>query len=139
MSSQRYINAASEYKYICILIYNTFCSATFYNDPPTITHAVAQELGPQEVNVLYCFVILLHCDVHRTHSPTRLRIQSCSALTSVAMTTRSVVISAVSLYLIYNLSRTYSPVQALPLAGYVSLKSFLFSPCISLLTVYGSA
>ena len=50
MSSQRYINAASEYKYICILIYNTFCSATFYNDPPMITHAVAQELGPQEVN-----------------------------------------------------------------------------------------
>ena len=49
MSSQRYINAASEYKYICILIYNTFCSATFYNDPPMITHAVAQELGPQEV------------------------------------------------------------------------------------------
>ena len=50
MSSQRYINSASEYKYICILIYNTFCSATFYNDPPMITHAVAQELGPQEVN-----------------------------------------------------------------------------------------
>ena len=50
MSSQRYINAASEYIYICILIYNTFCSATFYNDPPMITHAVAQELGPQEVN-----------------------------------------------------------------------------------------
>ena len=49
MSSQRYINAASEYKYMCILIYNTFCSATFYNDPPMITHAVAQELGPQEV------------------------------------------------------------------------------------------
>ena len=49
MSSQRYINAASEYKYICILIYKTFCSATFYNDPPMITHAVAQELGPQEV------------------------------------------------------------------------------------------
>ena len=49
MSSQRYINAASEYKYISILIYNTFCSATFYNDPPMITHAVAQELGPQEV------------------------------------------------------------------------------------------
>ena len=47
MSSQRYINAASEYKYMCILIYNTFCSATFYNDPPMITHAVAQELGPQ--------------------------------------------------------------------------------------------
>ena len=52
MSSQRYINAASEYKYICILIYNTFCSATFYNDPPMITHAVAQELGPQEVNIV---------------------------------------------------------------------------------------
>ena len=50
MSSQRYINAASEYRYISILIYNTFCSATFYNDPPMITHAVAQELGPQEVN-----------------------------------------------------------------------------------------
>ena len=50
MSSQRYINAASEYKYIRILIYNTFCSATFYNDPPMITHAVAQELGPQKVN-----------------------------------------------------------------------------------------
>ena len=49
MSSQRYINAASEYKYICILIHNTFCSATFYNDHPMITHAVAQELGPQEV------------------------------------------------------------------------------------------
>ena len=49
MSSQRYINAASEYKYICILIYNTFCSATFYNDLTMITHAVAQELGPQEV------------------------------------------------------------------------------------------
>ena len=49
MLSQRYINAASEYKYICILIYNTFCSATFYNDPPMITHAVAQEHGPQEV------------------------------------------------------------------------------------------
>ena len=49
MSSQMYINAASEYKYICILIYNTFCSATFYNDHPMITHAVAQELGPQEV------------------------------------------------------------------------------------------
>ena len=49
MSSQRYINAASEYTYICILIYNTFCSATFYNDPPMITHATAQELGPQEV------------------------------------------------------------------------------------------
>ena len=53
MSSQRYINAASEYKYICILIYNTFCSATFYNDPPMITHAVSEELGPQEVNE-YC-------------------------------------------------------------------------------------
>ena len=52
MSSQRYINAASEYKYICILVYNTFCSATFYNDPPMITHAVAQELGPQEVKVI---------------------------------------------------------------------------------------
>ena len=52
MSSQRYINAASEYKYICILIYNTFCSATFYNDPPMITHAVAQELGPQEVKAI---------------------------------------------------------------------------------------
>ena len=52
MSSQRYINAASEYKYICILIYNTFCSATFYNDPPMITHAVAQELGPQEVSFI---------------------------------------------------------------------------------------
>ena len=52
MSSQRYINAASEYKYICILIYNKFCSATFYNDPPMITHAVAQELGPQEVKQL---------------------------------------------------------------------------------------
>ena len=50
MSSQRYINAASEYKYICILIYNAFCSATFYNDPPMITHAVAQELGPQGVS-----------------------------------------------------------------------------------------
>ena len=50
MSSQRYINAASEYNYICILINNTFCSATFYNDPPMITHVVAQELGPQEVN-----------------------------------------------------------------------------------------
>ena len=49
MSSQGYINAASEYKYICILIYNTFCSATFYNDPPMITHAVDQGLGPQEV------------------------------------------------------------------------------------------
>ena len=49
MSSQRYINAASEYKYICILIYDKFCSATFYDDPPMITHAVAQELGPQEV------------------------------------------------------------------------------------------
>ena len=47
MASQMYINAASEYKYICtILIYNTFCSATFYNVPPMITHAVAQELGP---------------------------------------------------------------------------------------------
>ena len=32
--------------------YNTFCSATFYNDPPMKTHAVAQELGPQEVNLL---------------------------------------------------------------------------------------
>ena len=52
MSSQRYINAASEYKYICILIYNTFCSATFNNDPPMITHAVAQELGPQEVKAI---------------------------------------------------------------------------------------
>ena len=63
MSSQRYINAASEYKYICILIYNTFCSATFYNDPPTITHAVAQELGPQEVNRLdpgHLYLKLLH-------------------------------------------------------------------------------
>ena len=49
MSSQRYINSTSEYKYICIVIYNTFCSATFYNDPPMITRAVAQELGPQEV------------------------------------------------------------------------------------------
>ena len=54
MSSQRYINAASEYKYICIPIYNTFCSATFYNDPPMITHAVAQELGPQEVKCDKC-------------------------------------------------------------------------------------
>ena len=53
MSSQRYINAASEYiLYICILIYNTFCSATFYNHPPMITHAVAHELSPQEVNVI---------------------------------------------------------------------------------------
>ena len=52
MSSQRYINAASHYIYICILIYNTFCSATFYNDPPMITHAVAKELGPQAVKQL---------------------------------------------------------------------------------------
>ena len=57
ISSQRYINAASEYKYMCILIYNTFCSATFYNDPPMITNAVAQELGPQEVTK--CFALTL--------------------------------------------------------------------------------
>ena len=61
MSSQRYINAASEYKYICILIYNTFCSATFYNNPPMITHAVAQELGPQEVKWR------MHCYLQRTN------------------------------------------------------------------------
>ena len=35
--------------FVYLSIYNTFCSATFYNDPPMITHAVAQELGPQEV------------------------------------------------------------------------------------------
>ena len=51
MSSQRYINVASENIYICILIYNIFCSATFYNDSPVITHAVAQEVGPQEVKL----------------------------------------------------------------------------------------
>ena len=58
MSSQRYINAASEYTYISILIYNTFCSATFYNDPPMITHAVAQELGPQEVKLVYGMYVI---------------------------------------------------------------------------------
>ena len=47
MSSQWYINAASEKIYICILIYTAFGSAAFYNDPSVITHAVAQELGPQ--------------------------------------------------------------------------------------------
>ena len=60
MSSQRYTNVASEYKYICILIYNTFCSATFYNDPPMITHAVAQELGPQEVKAEYFLFYIVY-------------------------------------------------------------------------------
>ena len=50
MSSQRYVYVASVNIYICILIYNTFHSATFYKDPPLITHAVAKELGPQKVN-----------------------------------------------------------------------------------------
>ena len=71
MSSQRYINAASEYKYICILIYNIFCSATFYNDPPMITHAVAQELGPQEVKVVWSkesrFNVNFYFKVNVTH------------------------------------------------------------------------
>ena len=48
-----YINAASGCVCLCVcvcvgvgvLIYNSFRSATFYNDPPLITHAVAQELS----------------------------------------------------------------------------------------------
>ena len=49
--------------YICILIYNTFCSATYYNDPPMIMYAVAQKLDPQKVkkkkkkNAVYLIII----------------------------------------------------------------------------------
>ena len=60
MSSQRYINAASENIYICILIYNTFRSAAFYNDPPVIRHAVAQEHGPQKVKMNVSVIMARH-------------------------------------------------------------------------------
>ena len=51
MSSRRYINAASEYLYMCTLICYIFRSAAFYKDPPLVIHALAQELSPQKVNV----------------------------------------------------------------------------------------
>ena len=52
MSSRRYINAASEYLYMCTLICYTFRSAAFYKDPPLVIHALSQELSPPKVNLL---------------------------------------------------------------------------------------
>ena len=54
---------------INIFVYNTFCSATFYNDPPMITHAVVQELGPQEVkSAIQLYMIRAFVDLSREHT-----------------------------------------------------------------------
>ena len=51
MSSRKYINAASEYLYMCTLICYTFRSAAFYKDPPLVINALAQELSPQKIKI----------------------------------------------------------------------------------------
>ena len=68
MSSRRYINAASEYLYMCTLICYTFRSAAFNKDPPLVIHALAQELSPQEVKTMavmikkiLSFILSIYC------------------------------------------------------------------------------